>query len=189
MSNVLLLLLLLVFRVQLLARSDLAPSEETPMLVHTPGQGQLLPDLGAHGLDQTDLGQVSLDGRDLASGGEGSDVDHEDLALGQLLDLGPLLVPFDPDAQQAPEEEERDLQVGQDVGEGADRPEDLACHPVASAEGGVDLGADADEAAGDGEGQVVLLSVEGDHAGEDGLTHHRTLRVFADDSRPDLQIS
>lgn len=58
-----------------------------PMFLHTPAQSDLLPHLRAHRVGEHDLGQVSLDGADPAACGQRADVDHQNLVLGQLLDL------------------------------------------------------------------------------------------------------
>lgn len=57
------------------------------MLVDSSAEGDLLPLLGTDGLGKGNLGQIALDGLDLAARGGGADVDHEDLGAAQLLDL------------------------------------------------------------------------------------------------------
>ena len=50
--------------------------------------------LGADGHGQLDLGQIGLDCTHIASSGGRAHVDHQNLTLGQLLDLTRLLVPL-----------------------------------------------------------------------------------------------
>ena len=51
--------------------------------------------------------------------------------------------------------------------------------PVCPAERGIDLGTDADETAGHGVHQVVLLGKQGNYPTEDGLTGQLALAVLA----------
>lgn len=59
-----------------------------PVLLHAAAEGDLLAHLGAHRVGEDDLGQVGLDGADASARGQGADVHHQHLVLGQLLDLG-----------------------------------------------------------------------------------------------------
>ena len=104
-----------------------------------PRKSDFLADLRADGGGEPDLGEVGLDGDDPAAGGEAADVDHEDLALGQLLHLGGLLVALGPDAEEAPQQVVGDLELGVDVGQVAHRAQHLAHHPVSSAQRRVNL--------------------------------------------------
>ena len=63
---------------------DLAPPDESPVALHSPAERDLLPDTGAHGRRQPDLGQVGLDCDDAPARREGTDVDHEHLLLPEL---------------------------------------------------------------------------------------------------------
>lgn len=58
-----------------------------PVFLYTPTQGDLLAHLRAHWVGQDDLCQISLDGADPSACGQRADVDHQNLVLGQLLDL------------------------------------------------------------------------------------------------------
>ena len=80
-----------------------------------------------------------------------------------------LLVALRAHAEQPPEEVVADLELGENVGKAADRAEHLADHAVRAAERRVDLGTDADEAAGDGANQIILLGLQRHDAGLDGL--------------------
>ena len=157
------------------------------MLLNTPTEGDLLADVGAGGTGKDKLSSVLLNGCDLGAGGGGADVDHDDLILGQLLDLG-LLAVGSPDSEQAAEEVEVDLDLAVDLGQAALEAEDEADETVGTAEGRVDAGADTDEAAGDGVLEVVGLGVEGDDAAEDGGALELALVVAGDDAGPDLDL-
>ena len=82
---------------------DLTPADETPVTLHSPGEGDLLPEGGADGGLEADLGQIGFDRDHPAAGGEGADVDHEHLVLRELGDLGALLVALHPHAEKTPE--------------------------------------------------------------------------------------
>ena len=68
-------------RLHLDAPPDLAPPDESPVALHSPAERDLLPDAGAHGRRQPDLGQVGLDCDDAAAGRQRANVDHEHLLL------------------------------------------------------------------------------------------------------------
>ena len=57
------------------------------MFLHASTQSDLLPDLGAHGVGEDDLGQIGLHGADAAACRQRADVHHQNLVLRQLLDL------------------------------------------------------------------------------------------------------
>src|SRR5690349_2158204 len=73
-------------------RSNSSPSDETPVLLDTTTQGNLLADICACRAGEDQLRGILLDGRDLGAGGRRADVDHDDFVLGQLLDLGLLSI-------------------------------------------------------------------------------------------------
>lgn len=58
-----------------------------PVFLYTPTQGDLLAHLRAHWVGEDNLGQIGLDGTDSAACRQGADVHHQNLVLGQLLDL------------------------------------------------------------------------------------------------------
>ena len=72
------------------------------MTVHTPGQGDLFLHGRADGSRQADLGHVSLDGDNPSSRRQRSNVNHQNLTLAQLGNLGALLVAFGTNAQETP---------------------------------------------------------------------------------------
>ena len=71
-------------RLHLDAPPDLTPPDESPVALHSPAEGNLLPDAGAHGRRQPDLGQVGLDCDHAPARREGTNVDHEHLLLPEL---------------------------------------------------------------------------------------------------------
>ena len=93
--------LAIVSRLDLDPVPDLSPSDETPMLLHSPTEGDLLADRGADRRRQPDLGQIGLDGDDAATGGERSDVDHQHLVLGKLRNFRALFVALHSDTEKS----------------------------------------------------------------------------------------
>ena len=69
------------------ALADLAPADQAPVLVDLATESDFLADLGAHGTVELQLGQVHLDGGDASARAQRANVQHENLALGQLLHL------------------------------------------------------------------------------------------------------
>ena len=58
-----------------------------PVFLHTTAESNLLPDFCAHGVGESDLGQISPDGLHSTPSWQWPDVDHQHLVLGQLLNL------------------------------------------------------------------------------------------------------
>ena len=78
--------------------------------------------------------------------------------------------------------------TGEDLGQFADGAEDLSDEAIRATERRVDLGSDADEAAGYGELELIRLCVERDDAGVDGLATVSPRAVLGDDPRADLDL-
>lgn len=93
-----------------------------------------------------------------------------------------------PHAQEAAQEEEVDLQLREDVRQGANLAEHLAHQPVGARQRRVDGRAHADEAAGHRVLQRVLLRKERDDARVDRLTPDRARGVLGHDARPHLDL-
>lgn len=72
------------------------------MLVDASRESNLFALGGTNGLREGDLGELALDGNDPPTGGRRSDVDHENLALGELLNLGLLSAIAGLHAEQPP---------------------------------------------------------------------------------------
>ena len=89
---------------------DLAPSNEAPVLLDTAAQGHLLAFASADGRGELELGEIVLHGHHTGAGRHGSNVKHQDLALGELGDLPCLLCTLRSHTQQPSEKEEVDLQ-------------------------------------------------------------------------------
>ena len=64
----------------------------------------------------------------------------------------------------------------------------MADETVGTAESGVDAGAYADEAAGDGEAEIVVLCEQADNTREDGTADCLAFGVFLDDAGSDLDL-
>mmetsp|Transcript_21621 Transcript_21621/g.47063 ORF Transcript_21621/g.47063 Transcript_21621/m.47063 type:complete len:439 (+) Transcript_21621:259-1575(+) len=160
------------------------------MLLDPSAQGNLVALLSAHRAREGDLGRVVvLDAENLSSSCSRADVDHEDFALLQLGHLFALRVSIQLDAQQASEQVVLDLDFDVDVGELVGVAQDHAHKTVRTRERGVDLGADADEAAGHRELEVVRLGREGDDLRSDGLAGRDVvLGVPLDDAGPNLDV-
>lgn len=107
------------------------------MLVDPATQGDLLAQLGRGGGVEENLGEIGLDGHDAASLGRAADVDHQNLVLGELLNLGLLLV-VRLDSEETAQEEVLDLNLDVDGRERALGAEHLADETIATGELGVD---------------------------------------------------
>ena len=160
------------------------------MLVHSSAESDLLTLLGTDGLRQGDLGQVALDGLDLAAGGGRADVDHEDLRPAQLLDLGLLATVAGLDTEQPAEEVVGDLNLGKYIGELSPQAEDLSDQPIGTGKGGVDAGTDTDETTGHGILQRVGFGEQTGHTGVDGRAPHGPIAVggLGNDAGSDLDL-
>mmetsp|Transcript_11967 Transcript_11967/g.26986 ORF Transcript_11967/g.26986 Transcript_11967/m.26986 type:complete len:692 (+) Transcript_11967:117-2192(+) len=180
---------LLLGNLELDTLSDLSPSNETPVLVDTAGQGDLLSFRRTGGLREGDLGELALDGDDPSTGGRRSDVDHQDLSLGQFLDLGLFATVAGLDTQQPPQQIVGDLDLAKDVGEFPPQTKDLSDQPIGTAEGWIDPGSDSDEAAGNGVLELVVFGGEGRDLAVDGPEDQGGLSVgLVDGSGSDLDL-
>lgn len=168
-------------------RSDGGPTNQTPMLLNTTGQGDLLANVCAGRGGEDELGGIVLDGGNLGTGGRGTNVDHDDLVLGELGDLG-LLAVGGADTEETAQEVEVDLDLAVDLGQASLETQDETDETIGSAEGGVDAGTDTDETTGDGVLEVVELGVEGDDSAEDGSALEGTLVVSRDNTGTDLNL-
>lgn len=157
------------------------------MLVDTSAEGDLLANVCADGAGEDQLGGIVLDGGHLGAGGRGANVDHDDLVLGQLGDLG-LLAVGRLDAEQTAQQVKVDFDLAVDVGQLALEAEDEADQTVGTAQRGVDLGADTNQATGHGVLEVVALRVEGDDAAEEGGALEGAAVVARDDAGADLDL-
>lgn len=85
------------------------------MLVDSSGDGDLLANFCAGRGGQGELGRIGLDTENLGTGGGGTNVDHQNLVLSQLGNLG-LLAIGGLDTQKAAEQEVVDFDLGVDGG-------------------------------------------------------------------------
>src|SRR3569833_1176257 len=96
-------------------RGNSGPSDEAPVLLDTSTQSNLLTDIGASRTRQNQFRGVFLDVSNLGASRSGSNVDHDDFVLGQLLDLG-LLPVGGPHALKASQEIKADFYLSVDIG-------------------------------------------------------------------------
>mmetsp|Transcript_22709 Transcript_22709/g.45907 ORF Transcript_22709/g.45907 Transcript_22709/m.45907 type:complete len:498 (+) Transcript_22709:283-1776(+) len=158
------------------------------MFIDAAGERDLLSNLGADGDGELDLGEVSLDSAHVAARRRAPHVHHQNLPLRQLLHLLALLISLGLDAEETAQKEEVDLEVRVDVRQLPRLSQHLADEAVSAGEGGVDLGADADEAAWHGVLELVVFGEERHNAREDGCAHHLALRVLLHNPRADLNL-
>jgi len=64
------------------------PTDESPMLVNTATQGDLLANLGTRRRSQENLCKIGFDAHNATASGRGADVNHQNLVLGEFLNLG-----------------------------------------------------------------------------------------------------
>lgn len=93
------------------------------MLLDSSADGNLLSNLRAGGAGQAELSSIGLDTQNLSTGGSRTNVNHQNLVLSQLGNLG-LLAIGSLDTQQAAEQEVVDLNLGVDSGQAATVAED-----------------------------------------------------------------
>ena len=115
------------------------PSNETPMLLDSTREGDLLTDLGTCRASELQSGGISLDGDDLGTSGGRTNVDHEDFVLCEFGNLG-LLAVGGLDTEQTTEQEVVDLDLGVDGRELATETKDETDQTIGTAEGRVDTG-------------------------------------------------
>lgn len=157
------------------------------MLFDTSAQSDLLANVGTGRAGQDQLSGIVLDSSDLRSSRGGTNVDHDDLVLGQLGDLR-LLAVGSSHTEQAAEEVEVNLDLAVNLGQASLETQDETNETIGSAEGRVDAGTNTNKATGDGILEVVGLRVEGDDTAEDGSALESTRIVSGDDTRSDLNL-
>lgn len=96
-------------------RNNVGPTDQTPVLLNSPTDGNLLTNLSASGRGQNELGSIGLDTSDLGTGGCRANVHHQHLVLSKLGNLS-LLAVGGLDTQQSAEQEVVDLNLSVDCG-------------------------------------------------------------------------
>ena len=157
------------------------------MLVDTTAQSNLLANVCASRAGENQLGGILLDGGNLGASRSRANVNHNDLVLGELGNLG-LLSIGGPHTKQTAEEIEVDLDLTVDLGETALEAEDETDQTIGSAKGRVDAGSDTNQATRDGVLEIVGLRVERHDAAEDGRALESATVVTGDDTRTDLNL-
>lgn len=118
---------------------DCSPSNKTPVLLNSSAEGDLLSDLSAGGASQLQSCSIGLDSNDLGTSGCGSNIDHEDLILCQLSNLG-LLSIGSLDTEQATQQEVVDFDLGVNSGKLSTKTEDETDQTIGTAKSWVDAG-------------------------------------------------
>ncbi|GIX66298.1 HVA22-like protein, putative [Babesia caballi] len=180
----------LLLKRQRLALVDLPPPDEPPVLVDPPAERDLVPDACADRPRELELGHVRLHAADAPAHGGGPDVDHEELPLLELGNLGAPVPVRGLDAKEPPASasDQRPPQPTSAIRKLPDVPDDLPDQAVGPGEGRVHGGAHADQPAGHRELQVVLLGKQRDDPRDDRLALNVPVRVLRDDARPDLNL-
>jgi hypothetical protein len=102
------------------------------MLLDSSANGNLLTNLRAGRAGQAELGSIGLDTQDLSTGGSGTNVNHQNLILSQLGNLG-LLAIGGLDTEQAAEQEVVNLNLGVDSREAATVAKDETDQTISTA--------------------------------------------------------
>jgi len=118
-----------------------SPSNQTPMLLDSSTESDLLADLGTGRAGKLQLGNIGLDTNDLGTCRGRSNVDHENFVLCQLGDLG-LLSVCSLDTEQATEEEIVNLDFGIDRWKLALETEHETDKTIGTAQSRINAGAD-----------------------------------------------
>ena len=168
-------------------RNDVSPADQPPMLVNAPTQRNLLTDLRASWTRQLDLCSIGLYTHDLGTCGCRPNVDHENLALGQLSHLR-LLAIRSLDTQQATEQHETDFQLGVDGWQTAFETKYEPNETICSAKGWIHPGTHTDKASWDSKFQVIVLGEERDDSAKDGSTLDPSLLVLRHQSGANLDL-
>lgn len=102
------------------------------MLLNSSADGNLLSDLCAGRAGQAELSSIGLDTQNLSTSGSGTNVNHQNLILSQLGNLG-LLAIGSLDTQQAAEQEVVDLDLGVDSRQAATVAKDETDQTISTA--------------------------------------------------------
>lgn len=167
--------------------SNGGPTNKTPMLLDTSAESNLLADVGTGGAGQDKLGSIVLDSGNLGTSRGGTDVDHDNLVLSQLSNLG-LLTIGSPDTEKTTEEVEVDLDLAVNLGKASLETQHETDETIGSAKGRVDSGTNTNKTTGNSVLKVVGLGVERDDSAEDGGTLEGTVVVSGDDTRSDFNL-
>jgi hypothetical protein len=157
------------------------------MLLDTSAQGNLLADVGTGRAGQDKLSSIVLDSGNLGTGRSGTNVDHDNLVLGELGNLG-LLSIGSPDTEKTTEEVEVNLDLAVDLGQTALETQDETNKTIGSAKRRVDSGTDTNETTRNSVLEVVGLGVERNDSAEDGSALEGTAFVSGNDTRSDLNL-
>lgn len=168
-------------------RNNVGPSDQTPVLLNSATDGDLLANFRAGGTGQAELSGISLDTEDLSTSSGRTDVNHQDFVLGKLGNLG-LLAVGGLDTQQAAEQEVVDLNLSVDSRKAATVTENETDKTICTAKRGVDTGTNTNQTTRNGKLEVIVLSEERHNAGENGSTLDLALLILGDETGADLNL-
>lgn len=157
------------------------------MLLNTSRQSNLLADACASRVGEDQLSGIVLDSNDLGAGRGRANVDHDDLVLGQLSNLG-LLAVSGLDTKKTAQQVEVDLNLAVDLGQLALETENETDKTIGTAEGRVDASTNTDETTGDGVLEIVGLGVERYNTREDGSALNGALVIASNDTGADFDL-
>ena len=168
-------------------RSDGGPTDQTPMLLNTTAQSNLLAQACTGRAGQGKLSSIVLDGNDLGTSRRGTNVDHDDFVLGKLGDLGLLAVGC-PYTEQTAQEVEVDFDLAVNLGKSALETKDETDQTIGTAQSRVNARTNTNETTRNGVLEVVGFGVEGNDPAEDGSAFKSTVVVTRDNTRADFDF-
>ena len=136
---------------------NLTPANQAPVLFNSSGERNLFANLGAHRRGELKLGEIPLDGDDASAGTHGTNVEHENFALGELGHLSLTLGTLGTDAEETTEKEKVDLELRVDVGKLADFAQHLTDETIGASERRIARRTDTNQTTGDGVLEQILL--------------------------------
>lgn len=168
-------------------RDNVGPTDQTPVLLNSPTDGNLLSDLGTSRAGQAELGGISLDTHDLSTGSRRTNVNHENFVLSKLGNLG-LLAIGGLDTEQTTKQEVVNFQLGVDSGKASTVTKDETNETISTAQSRIHASTDTNQTTRDGKLKVVVLGKEGHDPREDGTALNLAILVLGDQTGPNLNL-
>lgn len=168
-------------------RSNSGPADKTPVLLDTSAEGNLLTNVRASRAGKLELSGILLDSDNLGTSGSRTDVHHDNLILGKLVNLG-LLAIGSLDTKKAAEKVKVDLNLAVNLRKASLETKDETNETIGSAEGRIDASTNTNKTTGNGVLEVVGLGVERDDSAEDRRALEVTLVVTGNDTGADLNL-
>ena len=157
------------------------------MLFDTSAEGNLFTNVCASRAGKLELSSILLDGNNLGTSGSRTDVHHDNLVLGKLVNLG-LLALGSLDTKKPAEEVKVDLNLAVNLRKASLKTKDETNETIGSAEGGIDASTNTNKTTGNGVLEVVGLGVERNDSAEDGRALEVTLVVTGNDTWTNLDL-